>query len=247
MRVFCLRFVHVLGAVLAGVVASWPGEVTADQVSQKAAGPTEQSVNLRRVRTLDCEGAFVCRQGQLLFITGDAEGLSLTSVVKGYCLDLAGDPSSPVILTDALPYAWDIAVKGNHAFLTANSRKLSVYDIGDGKTWRKIAECATPKSAENVIVRDNVAYVAGCRGGLQIINISDPENPVIVGESSVEKQDIDAIGLVDNVAYLYDHLEGTLRLVDVTDPVTPRHLSLFEYGRPFIQGEMDVCGGYRPA
>ena len=46
------------------------------------------------------------------------------------------------------------------------------------------------------------------------------------------------------MAYLYDHAAGTLRLVDVTDPAHSQHLSLFEFGRPFIQGEMDLCRGY---
>jgi len=242
MKISSLRFVPIFVTVLAGVM---PTEgAAADAASPESEASPQQSVTLQRLKTLDCEGAFVCRQGQFLFITGDVKGLSFGPEVRGYCLDLADDAASPVILSDDLPYAWDVAVKDNHAFITANSRKLSIYDIGGGKTWRKIAECVTPRSTENVIVRGDFAYVAGCTGGLQIVNIRDPENPVIVAESTVEKQDIDAIGLVGNVAYLYDHLAGTLRLVDVTDPLDPKHLSLFEYGRPFIQGEMDICKGY---
>lgn len=244
MRVSYLPSVYVLVTALAGVVTSCSEGEAAALVPQKAEGSPEHNVKLERIGTLDCEGAFVCRQGQLLFITGDVKGLAFTDVVKGYCLDLSDDPSSPAILSDSLPYAWDVAVKDNYAFVVANSRKLSVFDMGDGKTWQRIAEFATPKSAENVIVRGDIAYVAGCGAGLQIISIRDPENPMLVGESSVEKQDIDAIGLIDNVAYLYDHFAGTLRLVDVTDPANSKHLSLFEFGRPFIQGEMDVCGGY---
>ncbi len=235
MKVFRLPSVRVLVAVLASVAASCSEGDAADQLPQRAEGPPEHSANIQRIGTLDCQGAFVCKQGRLLFITGQG---------KGYCLDLAGDPSSPVVLSGSLPPAWDVAVKGNYAFVVANSRMLSVYDMGDGKTWRKIADCSTPAAAENVIVRDDLAYVAGCRAGLQIISIRDPNSPVRIGESTVAKQDIDAIGLVGDVAYLYDHLHGTLRLVDVTDPAAPKHLSLFEFGRPFIQGEMDVCRGY---
>jgi hypothetical protein len=235
MKVSCLPSVRVLVTVLAGVAAGCSEGDAADQMPRRAEGPPEHSANIQRIRTLDCEGAFVCKQGQLLFITGQG---------KGHCLDLAGDPSSPVVLSDSLPPAWDVAVKGNYALVVANSRMLTVYDMGDGKTWRRIADCSTPAAAENVIVRDDLAYVAGCRAGLQIISIRDPNSPVLVGESTVAKQDIDAIGLVGNVAYLYDHLHGTLRLVDVTDPANSAHLSLFEFGRPFIQGEMDVCRGY---
>ena len=60
----------------------------------------------------------------------------------------------------------------------------------------------------------------------------------------IPKQDIDAIALDGNVAYLYDHAAGTLRLVDEMGPAHSRFLSLFEFGRPLIQGEMDLCRGY---
>ena len=235
MKVSCLLPVRTLVTVLAGILASCSAGYGAEQVPQKAERPTEHSVNIQRIKTLDCKGPFICRQETLLFITGDG---------KGYCLDLGDDPSSPVVLSDSLPHAWDIAVKDKLAFVAANTQVLTVYDMADGKTWRKIAECRTPSGPENVIVRDDLAYVAGCVRGFQIIDIRDPKNPAIVGENKVSKQDIDAIGLVGHVAYLYDHLHGSLRLVDVTDPANSKHLSLFKYGHPFIQGEMDVCCGF---
>ena len=153
MKVFRLSSVHVLVAVLASVAASCSEGDAADQVPQRAEGPPEHSVNLQRIRTLDCKGAFVCKQGQLLFITGQG---------KGHCLDLAGDPSSPVVRSDSLPPAWDVAVKGNYAFVVANSRMLSVYDMGDGKTWRRIADCSTPAAGPMKV------------GPTQIVDYTDP-------------------------------------------------------------------------
>lgn len=235
MKLSRARAADVLVTTLAVLAAGCSDGRAADQTSPGSLGPTERQVKLEKIRTLDCQGAFVCRQEKLLFITGAG---------NGYCLDLSGDPASPVVLSDSLPHAWDIAVKGDHAFVADNSRTISVYDISDRKTWRRIGEWPLPAAGENVIVRDDLAYVAGCQAGLQILNIRDPSKPVRVGENRLPKQDIDAIGLSGNVAYLYDHADGTLRLVDVTDPANTKHLSLFEFGRPFIQGEMDLCRGY---
>ena len=235
MKASCGLSASVLVTIIAALAFCSSDGHAADQASAGSAGPTERRVHLEKVRTLDCQGAFVCRQETLLFITGAG---------KGYCLDLSGDPTAPVVLSDSLPHAWDIAVKGNHAFVADNSRAISVYDISDRKTWRKVGECKLPAAGENIIVRDDLAYVAGCQAGLQILNIRDPSQPVRIAENRLPKQDIDAIALDGNVAYLYDHAAGTLRLVDVMDPAHSRHLSLFEFGRPFIQGEMDLCRGY---
>lgn len=55
--------------------------------------------------------------------------------------------------------------------------KISIYGGGPYIT----GSCDTPGTAKDIHVSDNYAYVADLDAGLQIIDISDPVNPGIVG------------------------------------------------------------------
>ena len=86
MKLSRARAADVLVTTLAVLAAGCSDGRAADQTSPGSLGPTERQVKLEKIRTLDCQGAFVCRQEKLLFITGAG---------NGYCLDLSGDPASP--------------------------------------------------------------------------------------------------------------------------------------------------------
>jgi len=135
----------------------------------------------------------------------------------------------------------DIAVKGDHAFVADNSRTISVYDISDRKTWRRIASGRCPLRRER-----HRQGRSGIRGGCQAAFRSSTSRPKQAGsccENRLPKQDIDAIDERQRSLSVRSR-RRTLRLVDVTDPANTKHLSVFEFGRPFIQGEMDLCRGY---
>jgi hypothetical protein len=84
--------------------------------------------------------------------------------------------------------------------------------------------------ANAVIVENDIAYVTDIAeptpGGIVIIDVSNPSNPVEIGSFDDElyptKLDIE-----DNILFVADHF-GALRLIDVSDPTDPVQVGEFE-------------------
>ncbi|MDM8521763.1 C13 family peptidase [Desulfococcaceae bacterium HSG8] len=112
---------------------------------------------------------------------------------------------------------------------------------------RIIGSVDTPGYARGVIVSDGKAYVADRDGGLQIIDIGNPENPVIIG--SVETPG-SAYGVTvsDGKAYVAD--DGGLQVIDIGDPENPVIIGSvqtpgYALGVTVSDGKAYVaCGGY---
>jgi sugar lactone lactonase YvrE len=87
-----------------------------------------------------------------------------------------------------------------------------------------IASADTPGYAVRVEVADNRAYVASIEHGLQIIDISDPANPEIIG---VEEERLKAAGVAvsGNTVYVAAD-KGGLRIIDVSNPHNPVTISM---------------------
>lgn len=77
----------------------------------------------------------------------------------------------------------------------------------------------TPGLAWEVALSGNYAYVADDSSGLQVIDISDPANPVIVGAVATP-DDALGIALSGNYAYVADWSSG-LQVIDISDPTNP--------------------------
>ncbi|MFA7204411.1 MAG: hypothetical protein WC188_11985, partial [Candidatus Caldatribacteriota bacterium] len=79
----------------------------------------------------------------------------------------------------------------------------------------KIGEYAT-LNAYSVFISDNIAYVIDGYIGLQIIDVSNPQNPVLLG--AYETPDFTKSFFVsDNIAYVIDEDAG-LEIIDVSNP-----------------------------
>jgi hypothetical protein len=74
-------------------------------------------------------------------------------------------------------------------------------------------------------VLENHAYIADWHEGLQIIDISDPENPQIIGEED-SRGPADGIAVLGGVAYIGDYYG--LQVIDVTEPFNPQTLGRAE-------------------
>ncbi|MDP2684783.1 MAG: T9SS type A sorting domain-containing protein, partial [bacterium] len=97
--------------------------------------------------------------------------------------------------------------------------------------------CDTPGGAYGVTVNDNYAYLADRFEGLQIIDVTNPSEPVIVGNyQTPEHAQVDQVLIVDNYAYLAEFDEG-LEIVDVSDPENPiglSHLDSFHFTKDLV-------------
>ena len=91
-----------------------------------------------------------------------------------------------------------------------------------GATFTIIGECPLPGYAKKVKVVNNLAYVANGQGGLQIIDISNPESTYVVGQY-VSDRDVSSVAVRDTFAYitLLSSTSGGLVVLNIADPTLP--------------------------
>ncbi len=82
-------------------------------------------------------------------------------------------------------------------------------------------QCPTSDKANEVFVLDSFAYVASYGAGLDIINISDPQHPVLTGNVDLNSNSF-CVYVEDGYAYVgtADFNQG-LKIVDVSNPTNP--------------------------
>jgi hypothetical protein len=106
-----------------------------------------------------------------------------------------------------------------------------------GQEVEYVGSCDTPGQAVRVYVQDNYAYVAALEGGLLIIDISDPENPLIVGNFVHSEYDIRSAFIGGSYAYLGGL---NIHIIDISDPTDPTLLG--EYLAPGYGSGVQVVG-----
>jgi hypothetical protein len=91
-----------------------------------------------------------------------------------------------------------------------------------GATFTIIGECQLPGYAKKVELVGNLAYVADGQGGLQIVDISNPESTYVVGQY-VSDRDVNSVAVRDTFAYiaLLSSTSGGLVVLNISDPAVP--------------------------
>ncbi|MDM8521764.1 hypothetical protein QUF80_00170, partial [Desulfococcaceae bacterium HSG8] len=141
-----------------------------------------------------------------------------------------GDPEAPVIIASvATPgYANDVSVSDGKAYVAVGSGGLQVIDIRDPENPVIIGSVETQDYAEGVTISDGKAYVVcakrygyneGRNGGLQVIDIGNPENPVIIGAVEIPSYAED-VTVSDGKAYVAADYGG-LQVIDINNPEKP--------------------------
>jgi hypothetical protein len=82
--------------------------------------------------------------------------------------------------------------------------------------------------AGELVVANDIAYLAGYRSGLRVIDVSDPEAPVELGALDIPGNAF-GIAVAGALVYLADHgslhdhesIPSSLRIIDVSDPTSP--------------------------
>ncbi|MFQ5571490.1 MAG: choice-of-anchor B family protein, partial [Rhodothermales bacterium] len=133
--------------------------------------------------------------GMEVAIVGRSDGTSFVDV---------SDPVHPVflgnLLTHSEPSSWrDVKVHADHAFIVSEAPEhgMQVFDLTQLRavvnppvTFGETAHYAAFSSAHNIVVNEEsgFAYVVGansggetCGGGLHMVNIQDPVNPLFMG------------------------------------------------------------------
>jgi hypothetical protein len=104
------------------------------------------------------------------------------------------------------------------------------FTIYQGACTTPMGACNTSGDAGPVAVSGNYAYVAVYAGGLEIIDVSDPENPIIAGKYTRIKY-VDDVAVSGKYVLVAAGSEG-MEIVDVSNPTNPKRV-----------GRVDVRGG----
>ena len=112
-------------------------------------------------------------------------------------------------------------------------------DISGG--YKIVNKVVTAGFAQDVLLKDNLAYIAQGEVGLMIINVADPKNPETVSVTSENVRGYSAkIAMKDSVVYLAAGNFG-ITVLDVSDPVQPvvtaSNLSVKPAKNLFVMGE----------
>jgi len=92
-----------------------------------------------------------------------------------------------------------------------------------------LSAVAIPGYANNVDINGDYAYIAAGIEGLQVVDVSDRENPAVVASLDTDGTAID-IKVVGSRAFIADGDAG-LKIIDITDPLAPE-----------LEGSLDTAG-----
>ncbi len=131
-----------------------------------------------------------------------------------------------------------LAIKGNHAFLSAWTEGLVVLDVSDPHNPFQIASLDLPNIAHHLDIEGDYVYVS-TSAGLAIVDVSNPAAPELVVPPTNYRGSRVAVG--DGVVAV----QGTrLYFVDVSDPLNPIHLATQPFGASRDHGGVRVTNGH---
>jgi len=131
-----------------------------------------------------------------------AQVLSDTITVKGHWeSNYGGNP-------------YRVVVHDNIAYIGAGSF-LQIYDVSDNSSPKLLSICSFTDIVNGIKVMDKYAYVSAYSAGLNIVDVSDINNPRIIGNYLTNSYGLEVI---NNKAYLFGI---KLQIIDVSDPSSP--------------------------
>jgi hypothetical protein len=114
--------------------------------------------------------------------------------------------------------AYSLAVSGSLAFI-ATAHDLLIYDVSNPESMVKrgsVGIPTSPSSLGSLAVSNGIAYLAA--GGLQIVDVSNPDNPRLLSTLSVSGNNAGAVAVVGTTAYVTGN---QLSVVDASNPSVP--------------------------
>lgn len=134
-----------------------------------------------------------------------------------------------------------IKLKSNLAVLIALIACLAQHANADGvlcSLRNTLSEISTEFAHFDVKVIDSIAYVLDSRNGLQTFDVTNPEQPILLG--SYDTPDwASRIHIEANLAYIADNTTGLI-ILDITDPSGPALVSTFKDDLSFRYNDVKV-------
>lgn len=110
----------------------------------------------------------------------------------------------------------DLEVAGDYMY-SANLSSFRIFDVSGDIEVIGVLDDNIFEYASCVEIRGEIAYVGDYYRGLFSVDVSDPENPELIGHCEVTDGGITKMVISGKYAYVISHRNG-LRLVDITNP-----------------------------
>ncbi len=154
--------------------------------------------------------------------------LAYCTILNGLSIVDVTDPERPIQATflDLGDSGTGLALSGRYVYyLCYNQALLKVIDIEDYENPVLVGSCDLPEPGVEIVVSESgyYAYVACNNLGLQVIDVSVPAAPSIVG-SEITGGYANGILVDGDLVYLADADSG-LYIIDVSEPHSPEVLS----------------------
>jgi hypothetical protein len=131
-------------------------------------------------------------------------------------------------------YYRNLKVWQDRAYIADSERGLVVVDIGGE---RPTTVWVQPEGeAAGIEIKDGRAYVAAYARGLQVFDLSDPDAPMLLGETPTAGHAWD-VWVSADIAYVADFNSG-LSVVDISVPSQPRHMGLVTWAKRYQTAEI---------
>ncbi|UCD93852.1 MAG: T9SS type A sorting domain-containing protein, partial [Candidatus Zixiibacteriota bacterium] len=179
---------------------------------------------------------FSCKSSTRIFVCDTMAYLNADSL---RIINVA-DPEDPVLMASHDYYAYDYFVQDHFIYTAGIYYGFRIFDATAPESIYVTGEAAATGSVRYGFVADTLAYLSCWNSGLNIVDISDPAAPEVIGNYYDPDLDAEKIAVDDAVAYLV-HDSGLL-IIDVSDPTNPQPMS--EYITPSYCRAVAVRGDF---
>ncbi len=163
----------------------------------------------------------VAVRGNYAFVTDrDIDGGG-TDVGGFYVIDISV-PQNPRIAKsyDTSSDFNDVILSGNFAFVAnGSSSSLEVIDISFPNNIIAVNQVSTPGVPSSIAISGNYAFVAdgtgGGNGGLEVIDISDPGNPIRIGTLDMSPGSAVDVAVTGDYSFVVDGPDDSIKSVDL--------------------------------
>ncbi len=177
--------------------------------------------------------SFTETEGQARGITVANDKAYVADGTRGLQVFDISSPSSPVLQGFySASAASHVAVRNNFAYL-CNGRNFEILNISDPTNIVERGSYRFSDDAIHTVVEANKAYVAADSAGLATLDISNPDEPVLIGIDEIPGPVSNSNGyawgvqVVDDIAYVAARQSG-LRIYDMSTPTTPPYIGAFD-------------------
>jgi len=110
-----------------------------------------------------------------------------------------------------------VAMDDNYVYMATDQRGIFIYNR---QTQQFVSEIAFYGYAQKMALRNGILYVAARHGGLQVVDVSNPQQPVLVAS-------YDTVGYATNLQVMNGKLavssgSGGAYYFDITNPTSPK-------------------------